>query len=179
MLKTCKKQFTPARDGQFVCSYECAMKYTALNTAEANYRANVGSKKELKEKLKSWSDYYNEALEVFNEYIRLRDKDKPCISCNAPAGTYTMSSGHFHPQGSYKGIAMHEDNAHGQCWYNCNKNKHGNLTEYRPRLIERIGLERVEEIDRLRNTTIKPSIPELIELKVIYKDKIKQLKRSK
>ena len=44
-------------------------------------------KSELKKKTKTTKDYYQDALKVFNEYIRLRDKDKPCVSCGAKAGT--------------------------------------------------------------------------------------------
>ena len=132
----------------------------------------------LKEKLKTREDYYQETLKVFNKYIRIRDKGQPCISCDAPAGTYKITSGHFYPQGTYRNIALNEDNANGQCWYNCNKNKHGNLLEYRPRLIKKIGIKRVEELDRLRNETRKYSIPELIEMKVILKDKIKALQNE-
>ena len=133
-------------------------------------------KKERKEALKTREDYYQETLKVFNEYIRKRDFNKPCISCDAPPLTYRISSGHFHPQGTYRNIALNEDNSHGQCWFNCNKNRHGNLSEYRPRLIKRIGQERVDNIDMLRNGTLKLSIPELIILKEDYKKKIKSLK---
>lgn len=161
---------------QYLCSPACAAKYAIRNTAEANYRANVGSKKELKASLKTKQDYEKELEKVVNEYIRLRDFGKPCISCDAPYGHYRPSAGHFYPAGSYKNIRFDEDNIHGQCWFNCNKNKHGNLTEYRPRLIAKIGQERFDALEARRNVPAHYSIPELIELKVIYKDKIKNLK---
>lgn len=173
-LKKCPicKEKKPPFPGT-VCSYECSIKYMEAKK-EKDWKQQ---QKEGYEKLKTWIDYYQETLEVFNEYIRIRDKDKPCISCDAPPGTYRISSGHFHPQGTYKSVALNEDNAHGQCWFNCNKNKHGNLSEYRPRLIKRIGIERVEEIDRLKNTDFKASIPDLISIKVHYRKKIKALKK--
>ena len=95
--------------------------------------------KEIKESLKTKKDYEKELETVVNKYIRLRDKDKPCISCNKPAGSYKITAGHYYPAGSYKNIRFDLDNIHGQCWYNCNKNRHGNLIEYRKGLIERIG----------------------------------------
>jgi uncharacterized protein involved in tolerance to divalent cations len=71
---------------------------------------------------------------------------------------------------------LDEDNAHGQCWFNCNKNKSGNLAEYYPRLIKKIGQKRFDELEQRKNSLKKYSIPELIEIKVIFKDKLKQLK---
>jgi hypothetical protein len=180
LSKVCRKKFTPFRDTQTVCDYVCANNYQAQLREKKAKEEQQGWKKrkaETEERLKTWMDYFQEALNLFNEFIRLRDKDKDCISCGAKAGTYRISSGHFHPQGTYKSTALNEDNAHGQCWFNCNKNKHGNLSEYRPRLIERIGIDRVNEIDRLKNETIKRTIPELQQLKAHYRRKINELKK--
>ena len=58
---------------------------------------------------------------------------------------------------------------------NCNKS--GNLLEYRIGLIDKIGVDRVELLEERRKESKNWSIPELIELKVIYKDKLKQLKK--
>tara|TARA_R110002126_G_scaffold73889_1_gene184417 strand:- start:942 stop:1091 length:150 start_codon:yes stop_codon:yes gene_type:complete len=49
------------------------------------------------------------------------------------------------------------------------------LLDYTERLPNRIGLCRFAELKKLRGEPMKYSIPELIELKVIYKEKIKQL----
>lgn len=170
--KICKEKFEPIYSSvQLVCSPKCGYEYAKRQKSKAWKK----EKKELKESLKTWMDYYQEALKVFNAYIRARDKNEPCISCDKPSGTFRLTSGHFYPQGQYKAVALDEDNANGQCWYNCNKNKSGNLQEYRPRLIKKIGIERVEALDRKRNDTVKYSIPELIELKEYYKTKIKEL----
>ena len=119
-------------------------------------------------------DYEKDLEKVFNKFIRLRDKDKPCISCDAKAGTYTLTAGHYFPAGSHKNVRFDEDNVHGQCWYNCNKNKHGNLSEYLPRLIERIGQERFDALTKRRNEPRRYTIPELKELIEDYKQKIKK-----
>jgi hypothetical protein len=130
--------------------------------------------KQRKEALKTKQDYEKELQPIVNTFIRLRDKDKPCISCDRPL-TAKFDAGHFYPAGTYKNIRYHEDNIQGQCVH-CNRDKHGNLLEYRPRLIKRIGLKRVEELDRLRNEASRITISELIAMKVIYKDKIKLLR---
>ena len=128
-----------------------------------------------KEKLKTKSDYEKELETVVNKFIRLRDKDLPCVSCDAPAGTYTMSAGHYFPAGSNKSVRFDVDNIHGQCWFNCNKNQHGNLSEYLPRLIKRIGQQRFDELEMRKNTPAHYSIPELIEMKVNFKEKVRKL----
>lgn len=125
----------------------------------------------------SWSYQYQRTLKKFNEYIRKRDKDKPCISCDKEAGSYKISSGHFYPQGQYKSVALDERNSHGQCWYDCNKNKHGNLHEYRKRITNRITAQELVEVDELARKTVKFTIPELKEIYDYYKQKIKLLNK--
>jgi len=171
--KICKDKFDPQFNSvQLVCSPRCAIEYTKKQKAK-NWKKE---KKILKEKLKTKSDYEKELEKIFNAWIRERDKALPCISCNAPAGTYKPTAGHYFPAGTYKNIRFNEDNVHGQCWFNCNKNKHGNLQEYRIGLIRRIGLQKVEALERRRLEPSKYSIPELIEMKVVYKQKLKALK---
>jgi len=132
-------------------------------------------KKEIKQKHKTWISYVKDVEAYFNAFIRERDKNLPCISCDALAGSYKLTAGHFYPT-TYMGLRFNEDNVHGQCWYNCNKNKHGNVNEYRIRLIEKIGEKRVKELDENRHSQLDLSIPELVELKEYYKQKLKDLK---
>jgi hypothetical protein len=127
---------------------------------------------------KGKQDYEKDLEKVFNTFIRIRDKDKPCVSCDAKEGTYTMSAGHYFPAGSNKNIRFDEDNVHGQCWYNCNKNRHGNLSEYLPRLIARIGQDAFNELERRKQTPAHFTIPELKEMIVLYKSKIKELNKK-
>lgn len=171
--KICKAKFEPQYNSvQLVCSPKCGYEY-AKKQKDKDWEKR---KKEIKESLKTKQDYEKELERIFNAYIRERDKNKPCISCKAPPGTFKLTAGHFFPAGSYKNLRFNEDNVHGQCWYNCNKNKSGNLTEYRIGLIERIGEDKVTQLEEDRLTPAKYSIPELIEMKVIYKDKLRKLK---
>jgi len=85
------------------------------------------------------------ATRVFNGYIRKRDEGKPCISC----GSYnTAHASHFYSGGHYAGLRFNEDNVHASC-VRCNTFLHGNLNEYRKRLVYRIGQERLEKLDLL------------------------------
>jgi Bacteriophage Lambda NinG protein len=82
--------------------------------------------------------------DVFNRWIRNRDKDKGCISC----GGSVDHAGHYFSQGHHSILRFSEDNVNGQC-IGCNTYKHGNLIMYRIGLVKRIGEERVEELERI------------------------------
>ena len=133
-------------------------------------------KKERKEALKTNSDYVRELQVVFNKFIRLRDKDEGCISCDKPLNT-KYDAGHFYSTGSYPELRFNEDNVFGQCVH-CNQHKHGALIEYGERLHTRIGLVKILRLKELINIPKKYTIDELKGLKVMYKLKIKQLEKK-
>lgn len=112
----------------------------------------------------------------FNQFIKLRDKDDGCISCDT-RNNVRYDAGHFWAT-TYGFLRFHEDNVHKQCSFNCNKNKHGNQGEYRIRLIKKIGQERVTWLDENRNRRLEITIPEIQELIKVYKEKIKLLKNQ-
>ena len=112
--------------------------------------------------------------QVFNQFIRLRDKGKPCISCNKPLqGKY--DAGHYYSVGSYPNLRFHEVNVHGQC-VECNQHKHGNLIEYGIRIESRIGKSQVAELMDQRKSNLKLTRDEIIDLIKHYKQLVKQLK---
>ncbi len=177
--KVCKVKFEPTYSTvQPTCSIKCAILFAKEQTKkkQANKITQINKEvKVLKEKLKTKSDYEKELQKEVNTFIRLRDKYKSCISCDKPLIT-KYDAGHFYPAGSYKNLRFNEDNIHAQCVH-CNRDRHGNLLEYRPRLITRIGIERVEHLDKLKNEPAHLTIPELIIMKQEYKEKIRQLKK--
>jgi len=174
--KQCKRKFQQKQPLQYVCSLECSIDYAKELEEKKKKKENKAVKNKIKEKHKTWSSYVKDVESVFNAFIRERDKNLPCISCDALAGTYKLTAGHFYPT-TYQYLRFNEDNVHGQCWFNCNKNKHGNVNEYRIRLIEKIGIKRVEQLDEDRVKKLDLTIPELIELKVNYKEKLRVLKK--
>lgn len=167
----CKDKFKPMNDAQVVCSPACAH----LFAIRQNARIKQQEKKVQIEKMKTRSDYLRELQTVFNEYIRLRDKDLPCISCGTTKAVQ-YHAGHYKSVGAYPNMRFNEDNVHKQCGKNCNKELHGNVHEYRKGLILRVGIEKVEALESIGTEPLKHSIPEMIELKAEYKMKIKQLK---
>ena len=169
--KICKDKFEPQFNSvQMVCSPKCSIEYMKKQKAKAWKK----EKKELKEKLKTKSDYEKDLERIFNKFIRLRDAKESCISCAKQAGSFKLTAGHYFPAGSYKNLRFDEENVHGQCWFDCNKNKSGNLSEYKIGLIAKIGKERFNALEERRLIKRGYTIPELIELKVIYKEKIRK-----
>lgn len=151
-------------------------------TKEANVKKEKQDwnkrKKQISNSLMRKQDYEKILEALVNKFVRLRDAEQPCISCQAPAGSYTMSAGHFYPAGTYKNIRFNLLNIHGQCWYNCNKQQHGNIHEYRKHLEHRIGLENLLHLDELAKKEAHLTIPELQEMIEEFKQKIKIIEKG-
>jgi hypothetical protein len=179
--KVCREKFTPRNSLTPVClKHECRVEFT-LKLIEKNRAAKAKReakeykewKRETKEKLMTLSDYIQICQKVFNTFIRMRDKAKLCISCDRPLNT-KYDAGHFWSSGAYPNLRFHEDNVHGQCVH-CNRDLHGNLLNYRTRLIDRIGEGRFDALEDLKRHTRKYSVAEVKELIVEYRKKIKDL----
>lgn len=160
--------------------HNCMTKYGLLLLENKKKKENRDKEKhereqtkEMKAKLLTHKDYIKLFQTVFNTYIRLRDKDKPCVSCRNPyADQY--DAGHFIAT-TKQFLRFHEDNVHGQC-RKCNRYMVGNIIPYRIELINRIGIERVEWLESNAHRNLELSIPEIQEQIRIYKQKIKELK---
>lgn len=112
-----------------------------------------------------------------HEYIRLRDKGKPCISCSANWNT-DFQAGHFYKAETYTSIRFDVDNVNGQC-RKCNLRLDGNFNGYEHGISERFGLNHLEMIrqkalkDHHNNDNHKWERGKLIEIREDFKIKIK------
>lgn len=115
--------------------------------------------------------------EKCNEYIRLRDAGKPCISCGKYA---TLQAGHYWPVGGYDGLRFDELNINGECSH-CNCFNESHLITYRDNLVERIGQAEFKALQEraadYKKNGRKFSKSELLEIYNYYCEKIKQLKK--
>ena len=165
---SCRQWFKPKEQGVTTCSEECAILYGRSNFTKQVKREKAKAKKEHYENDKS--KLTKQAQFQFNKYIRLRDKHLPCISCGNT--TRQMHAGHFMPVGSNGHIRFDEANCHKQCSI-CNNHKSGNLTEYEPNLVLKIGQK---EVDRLKvKFTRSYTVQELKDIIELYKSKIREL----
>ena len=144
----------------------CAIKYTHKQNVK---RANK-EHKEAKKGLLTHKDYIQLLQKVVNTFVRMRDKDCNCISCDRPLNT-KFDAGHFYPT-TYQFLRFHEDNINGQC-VRCNRDLHGNQIEYMPRLEKKIGVDRMQWLHAHRHDRLEISIPEIKEKIKEYKKKIK------
>jgi hypothetical protein len=110
---------------------------------------------------------------VFNRFIRERDKHENCISCGKKINGVRHAS-HYLSAGGHSNVRFHEDNVWVSC-YKCNVMLSGNQVEYRKRLIDKIGVERVEWLEENGATERRYTKEELREIMLTYKKKIKQL----
>ena len=174
-----RKRFEQIR-GEQVCSVECSIAVINSKTYKSKEEKririeNAKNKKAVLESIKSHSKWLNNLQKIFNQFIRLRDADKPCISCQKPTRKGNEDAGHFYPT-TKSALRFHEDNVNKQCSRPCNKDMHGNIHEYRVNLIKKIGAERVQWLDDHRNDSLNLTIPDIKELIDYYKLKVKRLK---
>ena len=163
--KICKKKFEPLRFAQNVCGIPCAIQHANALKVENMEAQNRGER----------AEYLKEAQAIFNKYIRLRDKDEPCISCSRfHRGQY--HAGHFRTVGAAPELRFNEYNCHKQCSV-CNNHLSGNLLEYRRKLVAKIGIEKVEWLEG-PHEPVKYTIDEILEIKKLYQQKIKELQRG-
>ena len=112
------------------------------------------------------------AQSSFNAYIRYRDRALCCISCGRNHdGQY--HAGHYRSRGAHPELRFEELNCHKQC-APCNNHLSGNISNYRPALIIKIGLDNVEWIEGPHEPK-KYTCAELKKIELKYKSKVKDL----
>jgi hypothetical protein len=186
----CKAHFEPERQSQIV-HVECVEAYVE---AQAEKRARVEAKAALmaakvdraedRKKRDQDKDVYDliaEADKAFGAFIRERDRQAghPCISSGRPlkwsAGNQ-VDAGHYRSKGAASHLRYNEDNCHAQSKKD-NRYGAGQAVEYRIKLIQRIGLERVEALES-DNAVKKWDRDELRAIKAKYRDLANKLKKE-
>lgn len=172
----CGETFTPDRYLQKVCDSLCAYKY---QRAERLRKEGAMKKAKLKIRrldVKPVGYFRQKAQAAFNAFIRERDAMDPCISCGEYyEGQY--HAGHYRTVGSHPELSFDEDNCHKQCSV-CNNHRSGNLSQYRPNLIAKIGQVRFDRLigphdlkKYLRN--------DYEDITAMYRRKLKELKQQR
>jgi len=103
--------------------------------------------KRLKTSIKTKTEWLDELQVVINQYVRLRDIDEGCISCDKPHyWTGQWHASHYVSRGSSSFLRFNLWNIHKSCSI-CNNHLSGNIGEYTPRLIEKIGADRFDYLE--------------------------------
>ena len=173
----CRASFVPQRLGQAVCSPKCGLAIKHVNEAKARKSLSQVGRADIKvrkEALKNRGDHAKEAQAVINRYVRLRDAHLGCISCDKPAtwgGQWHCS--HFRSVGAAAHLRFNLWNMNKSC-SQCNAHLSGNIMVYRPRLVEKIGAEKVEWLE-CNQDLVRHEIPYLKRLKAVFTKKAKRL----
>lgn len=119
-----------------------------------------------------------ECQDVFNLWVRLRDKGLPCISCGAP---YPSDAGHLFKKSTRPAMRFNPMAVHGQCRA-CNSLPDGNCEAMCKGIAQRYGTDYLTEViqtaNESRKTDHKWSRSELQELINYFKSEIKNLKHD-
>ena len=166
--KNCKEKFEPTRFNMKYClKDECVRVWVESEKAKQWKK----TKQKAKLDLMTLSDYLKLAQQVFNKFIRLRDKGNVCISCQKKP--LKENAGHFFNANNHYNVRFDERNVNLQCEH-CNTYLSGNLIEYQRNLIHKIGIESYHELEADARKTRKFTKDELKEIIAIYKKKIKE-----
>jgi len=120
----------------------------------------------------------------FSKYIRLRDALKTtgdihyckCFTCGMIEPIKNMDAGHFVSR-RFNSTLFDEQNVHAQCAH-CNVFLSGNQLEYRRQLIKLYGEGIDIELEDKATETKKYTIPELEELIIELKEKIRRMENE-
>lgn len=171
-------------------AFECASNLALTRQKRSTEKAERKDIRERKAALLTVSDWKKRVQTVFNKYIRLRDKWEPCISCGKSVieiekkqGWKTGGAwdcGHYLSVGAYPELRFELYNAHKQC-KSCNggsgnyaRKNHTVAKEYRIRIIEKIGIGKVEWLEGPHQPA-KYTIDQLKELRQHFNKLIKEL----
>ncbi len=166
--KGCGKRYKRTPDQppfQSWCSIDCGIVVARERQAKARRKET----RQRKESLKTRQEWLKETQYEFNRFIRARDHDQPCISCGKHHnGQY--HAGHYLTTKARPELRFNEIGCHKQC-QPCNTHLSGDITNYRRRLIEKIGLPLVEWLEGPHPTPVKWTIDELKALKKYYRQR--------
>jgi len=145
----CGKAFSQFNSLVKVCCTDCAIAYSKIKVEQKAIKdvlsyENLKSIDVYQKKLKA--SQINTKMQV-HAYIRKRDINKNCISCNTQYND-TFQAGHFYSANSFISLRYNLDNIHGQC-KRCNLFLEGNFDNYALNLPNRIGKERYNALVQL------------------------------
>jgi hypothetical protein len=177
--RACPTRFVPSRPLQVACCPDCAQTLAERKREKQAQQEEARRRKEARQRLdavKSRADWLKEAQTAVNRYVRLRDRDKGCISCDRPAtwdGQWHAS--HFRSVGAASAVRFNLWNIHKACSV-CNHHLSGNLAAYRPRLVALIGQKRVDWLDS-QNQVVRHDIEYLKKIKRVFSKRANRIAR--
>lgn len=178
--KNCKAEFVQYSTIQNLCTACLIIKGRKI--AEKNAKKAIQTKKKQlradKEAIKPLKYWADKAQVAINKWIvHGRDKDLPCISCGTTNPNIQYCASHYRSRKAASQLRYNEDNLHKACNHYCNMQLSGNIENYRPALIKKIGQERHDAL--INNNEVKRwTIEECKAIEAEYKLKLKEINES-
>jgi hypothetical protein len=117
---------------------------------------------------------------VFSRFIRMRHADKcgtvTCVTCGVNKHFSEVHAGHFVKR-QHMAIRFDTRNVHVQC-VKCNLYMGGAQDEYAAYIIKEYGADTLDELLRLKRTSMKWLRSDLEEMITVYESKVKKLEKS-
>jgi hypothetical protein len=176
----------------YFCQYSHAAFFGQDKAVKAKNKALSTKRRIDKESIKKKAQWIAEAETAVRAYVRVRDHDKDCISCDKLIAAIekdayfrvggVWDAGHYRSKGAAKQHRFNLFNIHRQC-KSCNggggRFKHKEQTvnaRYREKLIVKIGLEKVERLEN-DNSIKRYEIEYLKRMKTIFNKRTRHLKK--
>ncbi len=174
-VRGCKNMFIQFNSLHIACSVECSLVLVELKKKK-QAKIQKTNDRIAKEALRPRSWYIKKAQESFNKFIRERDNNDVCISCQKRTGS-KINAGHYLSCGARPELRYHPSNCHLQC-EKCNSWLSSNAVLYRKNLINKVGLEMVDYLESF-NIPQRLTVDELKEIAQHYKKEFKHLQSVK
>ena len=183
--ESCRQTFTPRFNTlEPTCSPSCALEWLRSKQGqEAVAKVKRQETRVGRERLKTHPQLTKEAQREFNKWIRLRDKDMPCITCGRHdweiPDTWVggkWDAGHFKTIGGFPELRFQPSNCHKQC-KSCNSAGPHKAEEvrvaYQENILTRISQAQLDWIEGPHNPN-KHTHDELREIKRHYQQLIRE-----
>ena len=162
--------------GRF-CTNDHRIEWAIENQSKGRDKIDKIERKKINQAKKSNLKTRKEAAKkACHDFIRARDNGKPCICCGKPLGN-NYHAGHFIESGNNPQVRYDENNIHGQR-LDCNFFKGGDSGDYQENLINKIGLDAVNNLKNLKGGTMKRSADDYLAIEKYYKYKLKTLNQE-
>jgi Bacteriophage Lambda NinG protein len=178
-VKSCKAQFTPSRSFEVWCSPSCGLEIAQDKKRKAAEKAALAERKAHRSALadsKKLSHWVGLTERVVHAYIHARDRGLPCISCGTNS-TVQWEAGHWLTKAARPELRFVAEQINLQC-HRCNVQLSGNQAAYRIGLVQKIGEERVKELEG-PHPAAKFTREQLAEMRAHYRALTKALNLEK
>ena len=169
--RNCKEKFEATYNSmQKACSVPRALELVRTDKEVKRRKETLQMKREARQNDRGW--WTKAAQTEFNKWVRLRDRDLPCISCQRHH-TGQIHAGHYRTVGANPELRFEPLNCHAQCSV-CNNHLSGNLINYRANLLVKIGAEKLQYLEGPHEAK-KYTIQDLMDIRDKYKRLIKEM----